>query len=472
MARYGRGMVSREGEVADARGLPSRVRATLGGWASAVRAALTTPGVERAEGLLMLKAAVATVLAWQLAVHLLDSPTPFYAPMAALLVVDRTMVRSIGASARRVAAVILGMSIAWLVGSLVGVTWWSMVPVLMAALLIARWPLLGDHGIQVPTMALLSLLTVKGTDVDFTYLTIVETVLGGVVGVAVNAVVLAPMHLDEPRDALRDLTTRVQDLLKDMASGLREGFDAHRARGWYDSATDLGDRVPEVLSVVETGRESTRFNWRHRLRPARIDWEGYTRTVEAVRRAQWQVGSIARTLVDAADEAARHPAPSASWLEDYAGVLDEIGDAISDFGVWTEQSRAAVEQHVHRALASLDDLSEQVRLTPLDDPRAWPTYGALVLEAERLARELQESNADASVPTDSGPIRSPLAETVPAVGQLQQQIEQVPLVGEHLPRIIEAVSGRTPPTETVPPPDQPPERASTPADGEGSAPRS
>ena len=225
-------VVSREDELVEPRGLPSRVRATLGGWASAVRAALTTPGVERAEGLLMLKAAVATVLAWQLAVHLLDSPTPFYAPMAALLVVDRTMVRSIGASARRVAAVVLGMSIAWLVGSLVGVTWWSMVPVMMAALLIARWPLLGDHGIQVPTMALLSLLTVKGTDTDFTYLTIVETVLGGIFGVAVKAVVLAPMHLDEPRDALRDLTTRVQDLLKDMASGLREGLDADRARRW------------------------------------------------------------------------------------------------------------------------------------------------------------------------------------------------------------------------------------------------
>ncbi|GAA4409929.1 hypothetical protein GCM10023168_29080 [Fodinibacter luteus] len=445
-------MVSREVEVVDARGLPSRVIATLGGWAAAVRAAFTTPGVERAEGLLLLKAAVATVLAWQLAVHLLDSPVPFYAPMAALLVVDRTMVRSIGASARRVAAVVLGMSIAWLVGSLVGVTWWTMVPVLMVALLIGRWPLLGDHGIQVPTMVLLSLLTVQGTDTEFTYLTIVQTVLGGVVGVAVNAVVLAPMHLDQPRDALRDLTTRVQDVLKDMADGMRGTWDADRARGWYDTATDLGDRVPEVLGVVETGRESTRFNWRHRLRPARIDWDGYLRTVEAVRRAQWQVGGIARTLVDTAEDADRHPAPSANWLERYAGVLDEVGDAISDFGVWTDESREAVERHVERALDALHDLSEQVRRTPLDDPRAWPTYGALVLEAERLARELRESNAHASVPTDTGPIRTPLAETVPAVAQLQQQVEQVPLVGEHLPRIIGQVVGREPEDPAAPPP--------------------
>ena len=70
----------------------------------------------------MLKAAVATVLAWQLAVHVLDSSTPFYAPMSALLVVDRTIVRSVGASTKRVAGVVLGMSVAWLVGSQVGVT--------------------------------------------------------------------------------------------------------------------------------------------------------------------------------------------------------------------------------------------------------------------------------------------------------------------------------------------------------------
>ena len=58
--------------------------------------------------------------------------------MAALLVVDRTIVRSALASAQRVAAVIVGMSIAWLVGSLVGVTWWSMLGVMFVAMLIAR----------------------------------------------------------------------------------------------------------------------------------------------------------------------------------------------------------------------------------------------------------------------------------------------------------------------------------------------
>ena len=330
------------------------------------------------------------------------------------------------------------MSIAWLVGSLVGVTWWSMVLVMFVALLIGRWELLGDHGIQVPTMVLLSLITVNGTDTEFTSLTIVETVLGGVVGVAVNAVVLAPMHLEEPRDALRDLTSRVQDLLGDIAAGIREGWDADRARRWYHHATDLGDRVPEVLQAVETGRESTRFNWRHRLRPARIDWDGYVRTVEAVRRAQWQVAGIARTLVDAADEADRHPAPSARWLRSYADVLDEVGAAISHFGVWADESREAVERaRGPRARGARRDeragaphaARRPARVAGLRRPRArgasgWPASCARATRTPRCP----------PTPARSGR-RSPRA-----CPRWPSSSSRCRRVGEQLPRIIERVS--------------------------------
>ena len=79
----------------------------------ALRKALRQPGPERDALMLLVKAALATVLAWQFAMHVLHSPVPFYAPMAALLVVDRTMVRSVSASAQRIAAVILGLAVAW-----------------------------------------------------------------------------------------------------------------------------------------------------------------------------------------------------------------------------------------------------------------------------------------------------------------------------------------------------------------------
>lgn len=380
---------------------------TLASWVRVTRRAVAHPGPERDAALLMAKAAIATVVAWQFAVRVLHSPNPFYAPMAALLVVDRTMVRSLGASAQRVAAVVVGMSVAWLVGSLVGVHWWSTVPVLLLALLIGRWHRLGDHGIQVPTMVLLSLLTVRGTDTEFTYLTIIETVAGGVIGVATNAVVLAPLHIREPRDAVTSLTTRVRRLLTDMAEGLREGWDAERARRWYDTSSEIVQTAPAVLEAIATGRESTRFNPRHDLRPADIDWLGYERTVETVRRTQWQVSGIARTLVDAADEAEAQPVPSKLFLERYAGALEEIGAAVDHFGLRSEDDQAQVEQHIRKAIAALDELGVEVRETPLDDPNAWPAYGALILDAQRLARELSAKKEVAAVPTDSGPIRLP-----------------------------------------------------------------
>ena len=98
------------------------------------------------------------------------------------------------------------------------------------------------------------------------------------------------------------------------------------------------------------------MNWRHRLRPARIDWDGYVRTVEAVRRAQWQVAGIARTLVDAADEADRHPAPSAALAAGLRGRPRRGGRRdLALRGVDRRARRAAVEQHVGRALELLDD---------------------------------------------------------------------------------------------------------------------
>lgn len=409
------------------------VRGTLRAWTTNARAAVRAPGPERTDALLLVKAAVAAVIAWQLAVRVMDSPTPFYAPLAALLVVDKTIVRSLWQSVERVVAVVVGMTVAWVVGTSVGVTWWSMTLVMFVALLIGRWDRLGEHGIQVPIMVLLSLVTVKWADVDFTYLTIVETVLGGAVGVAVNAVVLAPMHLTEPRRAVLDLTERVRGLLEDMAEGVREGWDGDTAREWHRRASRIGEAVPAVLEAIETGRESTRLNPRHRLRPARIDWDGYAATAEAVQRTQWPVAGIARTLADAADDAQWQAAPSEDWLGCYAAVLERLGAAGALFGVHRAEAEREVAELLDAAESSLDDLGRQVRETTLEDPNAWPAYGALVLEARRLVTEVRGGHPTASVPTDSGPLRAPIAEAVPAVAQLQQQ---VPVARERIQGVL------------------------------------
>lgn len=383
-------------------------RAALARAARSARLALIHGGPERNAFLLLCKAALATVLAWEFAVRVLHSPTPFYAPMAALLVVDRTMVRSLWASVQLIAAVVLGMSVAWAVGSVAGVNWWSIGPVIFFALLLGRWSRLGDHGLQVPAMVLLSLLTVGGTSVSFTYLTILETLIGGAIGVITNAVVLAPLHLRRSREQVVAMAHQVHELLHEMSQGLRADWDADLARHWYRVGGEISLHVPYVIQEISTGHESTRLNPRHNARPVRVDWEGYESTVEALHRAQWQITGIARILVDAADDRARQPVPSPHFLARYADVLDALADIVTDFGVGDDVARARLDRQVAQAEEILAELREQVRVAPQEDPQAWPVYGSLISDAERAVRELESARSRAVLPTvDGQSIRAP-----------------------------------------------------------------
>ncbi|GAA2495191.1 FUSC family protein [Terrabacter carboxydivorans] len=382
--------------------------------------ALHRAGPERDALLLLVKAAIATVLAWQFAVRVLHSPVPFYAPMAALLVVDRTMLRSLSASAQRIAAVVLGLSVAWVVATVFGVYWWTMFGVILVALVIGRWSRLGDHGIQVPAMVLLSLITAKGTNEEFTYLTIVETIAGGVIGVATNAIVFAPLHLTKPRQRVSALARQVRELLDEMAEGLRGDLDVEAANRWYRRGSEIADRAPFVLEDIRTGRESMRFNLRDNLRPADVDWEGYEHTVTTLRRTLWQVTGIARTLVDAADDSRHQPMPSESFLNEYADALSGLARAVSQFGRHDDRATAAFDSGVSQAYDVLTKLREEVRTTPLEDPDEWPVYGSLISDSQRALAELEAAREAAVVPTDTAALRLPPAES-PVWARLRRQ---------------------------------------------------
>jgi hypothetical protein len=140
----------------------------------------------------------------------------------------------------------------------------------------------------------------------------------------------------------------------------------------------------------------------------RVDWEGYESTVEALHHAQWQITGIARTLVDAADDRARQPAPSPHFLARYADALDALADVVTDFGLRDDDARARFDRQVGHAEEILAALREVVRATPLGDPELWPVYGSLITDAQRAVRELDSARSRAVLPTDDGqPIRAP-----------------------------------------------------------------
>ncbi|MFC7492237.1 MULTISPECIES: FUSC family protein [unclassified Knoellia] len=353
------------------------------------------PTLSRDDLLMVVKATMATVIAWFVADRVMGSATPFYAPLAALLVVDRTVARSLGQSVRRILAVGLGMALAWLVGTTLGLHWWSMGIVILGALVLGRWHRLGDSGIQVPSMALLSLLTAGGTDEEFTGITMLETLVGGMIGVAVNVLVFAPLHVQAPRERVLDYSRRVRALLDEVADGLRGEWGKDSVDAWRAAADSLHEKAPGVLDLIELGRESQRFNPRdelHKLEPA---WDGYRETVDGLRRATWHVSGLVRTLGDNLDHPAR-AAPSQDFLDGIASVLSEVAAAFDDFGV--DGALESVGSRLDGVERRLDELTTLLHETPLEDPRAWPEHGALLHDCTRLVADLRSVAGGAVIP--------------------------------------------------------------------------
>ena len=89
---------------------------------------------------------------------------------------------------------------------------------------------------------------------------------------------------------------------------------------------------------------------------------------------------------------------------------------------------------MHRERLARYDLTGPENQAALDAGLAGGEWHRTPVPRKRMKELMRRADAPAAaVPTDSGPLRSPLAESVPAVRQLQ---EQVPMARERLRRVI------------------------------------
>ncbi len=142
-------------------------------------------GRVRLRGVRTIKSTTAAVAAYVIALPLSDNAIPIVAPLTALLVVQLTLYDTLRSGLRRVISVVLGVLVAVAVSALVPLTWWSLGLVVGASLVLARLLRLGAESLEVPISAML-VLAVAGSETAATG-RVLETVIGAVVGVAVNA---------------------------------------------------------------------------------------------------------------------------------------------------------------------------------------------------------------------------------------------------------------------------------------------
>jgi len=385
--------------------LRSRFDKALRGARSRQRAlgrAVEGPGRERDVLVQIAKSAGAAVVAWQVAKVVLHSHQPFLAPLAALITVHATVYQSVRGAAQHVLAVLAGVLLAFLAARTLGVEWYSLGLVLVVALVIARWQRLGDSALQVPTTALLALTIAGGVQDTALEARVVETLVGAVIGAATNLLVLPPVHLRSSRDAIASIASGVARLLRSVADGVRDEWGRDEAQDWLERARRLDTLVREARSTTEQGRESLRLNPRAnpRIQPLPVDPAALDRAVDSLEHVAVQCRSITATLLDAVTEDGKQLL-TVDFLSTYAEVLVDVAvafEALAD-GETGDQEVENLRGAVRAGGDKWRLLRSRIQDEELAQRDSLPTYGSLLIDAERILDELERAEDSLAVST-------------------------------------------------------------------------
>ncbi|WP_406725702.1 aromatic acid exporter family protein [Streptomyces sp. GD-15H] len=342
-----------------------------------------------------LKAAGAAILAWALTGWWLEAPMALMAPWTAIVLVASTVYRSVRSGVQQFAIIVVGT--VWASAALAvtgGSTLGAMAVTLPFLVLIGNYRRLGSQGIYGATTALFVITYGASTAGDVGH-RLLETLIGAVVGVAVNAFVLPPVHLRSVWENLHALAHRSGELLASVAEGLRGEDGLSDAGEWHDRAWRLGGTVQALADARQWTSESYRFNPGRRMRrngpalpPADVD--------VAWQRISGHLVALTRTLESAAGDEPRLVVPSSAYLARCAEVLGQAATVCRVDAEVLEESgrppsassaslRARRDAALEEALAAHEALTKEIQQ---EEGAAVATGGELAVETRQLLSEL------------------------------------------------------------------------------------
>jgi uncharacterized membrane protein YccC len=328
------------------------------------------------------KAAVAAGIAFLVA-RQVHAPQSFMAPYAAVFMMTETVYRSFTEAARTVGTLVLGVLLAFVTVIVIPNPAIALPVAVFVGFAMGRWHRLGDSGIWIGVTALLMLAYGTADDAGYLLYRTIEGVLGACVGLAVNTFVLPPLYLRSGRGAVEDVAAEIEQLIRDIAGGLRGEWDDGDARMWQRRARELEDVVRRAEHASGRGRESTRYNprWLFRRR-RRVDLGVLYDDLGTLYEVARQVQHVAESLYAASTGVA--PIAGQWFTRSYADLLDALAKAVATH---RDDSTPADTEDLADALdRSREWRRDLVNVGVVDGDGVrldWSTQAALLLAVER-----------------------------------------------------------------------------------------
>jgi uncharacterized membrane protein YgaE (UPF0421/DUF939 family) len=278
----------------------------------------------RSKSFQIAQCSIAAAVAWVLASDLLGHPTPFFAPIAAVV----SLGTSYGQRLRRVAEVTLGVAIGVFVGDLLthwlGSGGWQIA--LIVSLAMSTALLLGQGVLfvnQAAVQAIVVSTLVPSAGAAFIRWT--DALIGGAVALVAAAVVpRAPLR--RPREQAGVVVRKISLLLRAAADSILDG-DAERALAVLRDARSTDELVVELRAASDEGLSVVRsspFRRRHRGRVRAM-----AELVEPLDFALRNTRVLVRRVAVASYRREPIPPSYATMLRDLADCADAVADELS-----------------------------------------------------------------------------------------------------------------------------------------------
>jgi uncharacterized membrane protein YgaE (UPF0421/DUF939 family) len=330
----------------------------------------------------ILQSALAATIAWIVARHLIGHQRPFFAPIAAVIVIGVGP----GRRTRRAIEVWLGVTLGILVADLLvhvigtGSVQLALVVVLAmgAAVAFGGSPLLVNQAAA--SAVLITTLQPRGGQ------RFVDALVGGAIGIAVHAVLLPIDPVATARRALEPLLADLGAVLDDVAVALRTR-DPDAVQRALLAGRDVAGLQPGLRDALEVAAETARISPGRRASRAPV--ERYRETLTWLDAAIRDVRALARAAVRAVELADAVPPEVIDAVDELAAAVRGLGEALRGDDTSVREAALRAAGGATRALEQTANLSVsvivgQVRSTAVDLLRVLGMSGE---DARRRVRE-------------------------------------------------------------------------------------
>lgn len=341
----------------------------------------------------VVKTSVAAVLAWLATAWLLEGQVPIFAVIAAILVVQPSVNQSFGKALERCVGVVIGVILAYVVGLVFGATSWVVLLAVIVALVLGWVLKLGPtSSVQIPISAML-VLSLGASTPGYAFNRILETIIGALIGVAVNLLIVPPVALQPVHESVARLGEEVAGILDSLARILRAPTTANDRTTMLVEARLLTPMRAKAAAALAAGEESLKYNPRRSVHRDLLDRDGELLTMLSV--LVTRVVGMARGVVDHYDdELVGEPL--------VAEIVSELERASHDLRLVIRSANLPGTP----AASSLPQAPVPDALPALTAPLTvavpssahWVLLGFLLEDLRRIHEELVEATADLSEP--------------------------------------------------------------------------